>query len=137
MVFIDVIVGQGDIKRVLPGNKADRHKVRPRNGTILTAVIDHPTRIPCAFGIWYRVAFRGLFANPKNSSNDVVLPRIWSAIRPSNIREKSCREIIRARKRRCALVMTIRSVENRMGKRRLVQILSEQKMCRLRKEICS
>src|SRR6266481_3339271 len=110
-MIVHVIVRQGDVKRVLPGNKADRHKVHPRKRVIVAAEMGHPVRIPGTLGIWHRIAFRSLFAYPENSSDDLVLPGNQSVFARPDSREKVIRDFIFACSERRAIVMTIRPVE--------------------------
>ena len=114
MVIVHVIVGQGNVKRVLLGNETGLAKSSPGNWVILAAIVGHPTRVPRTLGVWYQIAFRCLFAHPKNSGDDVVLPGKWRAITPFNSRENVIRDSIFGAEPG-GVVMTIRSVENRVS----------------------
>src|SRR5260370_20639292 len=111
MVVVHVIVRQGDVKRVLPRSKAGRHEIRPSNRVILAAEMGHPARVPRTLRIWHRIAFRSLFAYPKDSSDDLILPGNQSVFTPPGSRENVVRDSIFAFNAHRSIVMIVRHSE--------------------------
>src|SRR5580700_10901731 len=122
MVIVHVIIRQGDVKRVLPRSEAGRRKIRPSNRVILAAEMGHPVRVPRTLRIWHRIAFHSLFAYPKNSSDDFVLPGSQSVFATPDSREKVIRDSISAWIKRRSIVMMVRPAENGVGQRGLFLI---------------
>src|SRR5271165_2240050 len=115
MVIVHVIVRQGDVKRVLPRSKAGRRKIRPSSRVILAAEMGHPVRVPRTLRIRHRIAFRSLFAYPKNSSDDLVLPDNQSMFATPDSRENVIRDSIFACIERRNIVMMVRPAEYGVG----------------------
>src|SRR5580704_766583 len=115
MEIVHVIIRQGDVKRVLPRSEAGRCKIRPSSRVILAAEMGHPVRIPRTLRIWHRIAFHSLFAYPKNSSDDFVLPGSQSVFATPDRREKFIRGSISACIERRHIVMMARPAEYSVG----------------------
>src|SRR5271166_3108901 len=122
MVIVHVIIRQGDVKRVLPRSEAGRCKIRPSSRVILAAEMGHPVRVPRTLRIWHRIAFYSLFAYPKNSSDDFVLPDNQSVFATPDRQERVIRDSISAYIERRHLVMVARPAEYGVGQRGLFPI---------------
>jgi hypothetical protein len=91
VMVLDIVVGQCDIKRVLPRRETERDKIHPstRVRVIIASVSGEPTNIPGALVVRNRVVDSRFFTDPKNSGSDVLLP-LGSASRRGAIK-RGCR----------------------------------------------
>ncbi len=87
MMVLDVIVGQCDIKRVLPRRETERDKIHPssRVRVIVASVAGEPPNIPGALVVRNRVIDGRFLTNPKDSRGDVEFP-LGSASRRGTIK---------------------------------------------------
>src|ERR1700722_4393565 len=76
VMVLDIIVGQCDIKRVLPRRETERDKIPPstRVRVIVASVAGEPSNIPGALLVRNRVIDSRFLTNPKDSCGDAELP---------------------------------------------------------------
>ena len=77
-----VIVGKGNIERVLPRDEGGRQitAAGARVGIVVAAEVARPLDIPRAFAIRNRIVLRRLLADPEDGGDNIVFPRMGARI---------------------------------------------------------